>query len=162
MTNPKNAAQDYNRFDSRSQAAEPIITALPENQNIRRPKIDKRPYIAYGMLLLLCFGVIMVILSGYAQVTELTAKNDALKADITDLQARQKVLEARREQMYTLNYVENYAKNQLGMVKLDKSTVEYIELENEEVTDFSVSTTSLPEVLKSLKNGLSILREYIG
>jgi len=161
MTNPKNAAQDYNRFDSRAQVQEPIITALPENENIRRPKIDKRPYIAYGLLLLLCFGVFMVILSGYAQVTELTSGNDALKEQISDLQARQKVLEARREQMYTLNYVENYAKNQLGMVKLDKSTITYIELENEEVTDYTTGGSTLPEILSELKNGLSIVLEYI-
>ena len=57
-------------------------------------------------------------------------ENARLRQQITELKSDENALNAKKEQLYNLAYVEDYARNVLGMVKLDKSQVHYVEMDS--------------------------------
>ena len=125
-------AVDYQRFATQPQVKENNkgIEVLPENHKAK--KAARVPYGKYAVIVGCVFAVLMAILSGYTSITELTVQNDRLKDEIAELESTENALNAKKEQMYNLSYVEEYAKNVLGMVKLDKSQVSYVELSSPE------------------------------
>ena len=82
------------------------------------------------MILACVFAVALVIVSGYMQLAAVNLENAKMRQEITRLKDEQNALNAKKEQMYNLSYVEDYAENKLGMVKLDKSQVHYMEMDS--------------------------------
>ena len=56
--------------------------------------------------------------------------------------------------------MENYAQNELGMVKMDPSQIEYIEMTKPEVTEVS-DTTKLGDAAANLMRGFTAVLEYL-
>lgn len=114
----------YERF-SVSEPKTAGLQALPERKNRARAI----PYGKYTVVMLSVFAVLLVIVFSYMRLSQFTCQNDKLRTSISELQSNENALSAKKEQIYNLAYVEDYAKNVLGMVKLDKSQIVYVELE---------------------------------
>ena len=57
--------------------------------------------------------------------------------------------------------VENYAVNRLGMVKMDNSQIEYVELTNPDTVTVANSGISLDALFAGLARSFSAIVEYI-
>ena len=88
------------------------------------------PYGKYLVILACVFAVALTIVGGYMQLAAVNLENAKMRQEITRLKDEQNALNAKKEQIYNLSYVEDYAKNTLGMVKLDKSQVHYMEMDS--------------------------------
>lgn len=109
-------------------------------------------------LALACFCIIM--LYSNMQLTRLTKEIGEQKTALEQVQSEYVSLKARQEQTLSISYVENYAQNQLGMVKMDPSQIEYIEITKPEVTEVS-DTTKLGDAAANLMRGFTAVLEYL-
>lgn len=130
----ESTAIDYRRLQRQQQEQESKrgsgLRALPENQAVRQAA--RVPYLKYAAIGLCVFAVLLAILSGYTAITELAYQNSALRDQIQTLEGENKGLQAKKEQMYNLTFVEQYAQSELGMVKLEQSDISYVDLSNPE------------------------------
>lgn len=100
-----------------------------ESKASPRVKHQAVPYGKYAVMIACVFAVALVIVSSYMQLASINLENAKMRQEIAKLQDEEHALNAKKEQMYNLSYVEDYAENKLGMVKLDKSQVNYVEMD---------------------------------
>ncbi len=155
------AAIDYQRFATKRVEETPSIAVLPPPAQRKKAAAAKVPYGKYAVLFTAVFCVLGAIVFNYMTVTELTAQNDDLKTQIATLEGEENALNAKKEQMYNLAYVEEYATSVLGMVKLDKSTLEYVDLSNEEQISMAQTEQESPAVFSALSRGFHAVVEYL-
>ena len=63
------------------------------------------------------------------RLAEIHTQNAKLEKEIAALESDENALNAKKEQMYNLAHVEEYAQDKLGMVKADKRQITYVELD---------------------------------
>ena len=88
------------------------------------------PYGKYAVILACVFAVALGIVASYMRLAAVNLENARLRQQITELKSDENALNAKKEQLYNLAYVEDYARNVLGMVKMDKSQVHYVEMDS--------------------------------
>lgn len=108
----------------------PEIEVLPKKKASSRVAPAAVPYGKYAVILACVFAVLLGIVASYMQLSTLNTQNARLRREITALESEENALNAKKEQMYNLAYVEDYAQNQLGMVKADKSQITYVQLDS--------------------------------
>lgn len=147
----------YERFSAAEQR-QPALQALPQ----RKPRPKAVPYGKYGIVMLCVFSVLLAIVFSYMQLARLTNENDKLKDRIASLQSEENALDAKKEQLYNLPYVEDYAKNTLGMVKLDKSQIVYLELSGEDRMEVAAEPAAKGSAFwKNIVRSFSAVLEYL-
>lgn len=82
-------------------------------------------------------SMIIGIIYTNSQITEITTNISAVQKEITELESEKAYLDFTLESRMSLNEIEDYAVNVLGMVKMDSTQVEYIEIESENKVEFS-------------------------
>ena len=102
----------------------------------------------------------MALLYNNMYLTSLTKQIGEKEAELEDIQSEYVSLKARQEQTLSISYVEQYAQETLGMVKMDPSQVEYIEMSNPEVTEVSGSAT-LGDAVANLMRSFTAVLEYL-
>lgn len=142
------------------QQQNPRIELLPENKSARRRAPAKVPYIKYGVIVLSVFAVVLFILTGYSSLTELTAENTRLKEDLAELQSEENALNAEKEQLYNLTYVEQRAQD-MGMVKQDSSQVTYVDLSSPERSAMAQEEAQAPSLIAGLISSFNAVVEYL-
>lgn len=84
------------------------------------------------------------------------------KSALAELESEYVSLRTRQEQALNISYVEEYAQEQLGMVKLDPSQVKYIEMTNPEMTEVSGAGATLGDAVTGLMRSFTAVLEYLG
>jgi len=82
-------------------------------------------------------SMIIGIIYTNSQITEITTNISQVQNDITELESEKAYLEFTLESRMSLSEIEDYAVNVLGMVKMDSTQVEYIEIESENKVELS-------------------------
>ena len=77
------------------------------------------------------FTLIIAVVATNAAITTTSTQIADIEDEIVLLQSEKSYLEFTLESRMTLDQIESYAENQLGMVKMDASQKKYVELENE-------------------------------
>lgn len=160
----ESTAIDYRRAAQKQQEQENRraggLRALPENKTVK--KAVQVPYLKYALIGACVFAVLVAIISSYTSLTELAYQNSKLKTQISTLEGENKALEAKKEQMYNLSYVEEYAQNVLGMVKMEQSDVTYVDLSSpEQMIVGTEQQRETPVWLTKLSGYLSSVMEYL-
>lgn len=75
--------------------------------------------------------LIIAVVATNAAITTTSTQIADIEDEIVLLQSEKSYLEFTLESRMTLDQIESYAENQLGMVKMDASQKKYVELENE-------------------------------
>ncbi len=150
--------RDYHQPEHRSQRM-PQMELLPENQTVRRRAPAKVPYGKYVVIFSCIFAVAVLILSGYTRLTELTAQNTDLKEELSELQSQENALNAKKEQIYNLSYIEERAQD-MGMVKQDSAQITYVDLSNPERSTMAEEGEE-PPVLSGLIRTFNAVVEYL-
>ena len=92
------------------------------------------------------FAMRMIVTYRYNLISEKNLKVQQLKDDLETAKSELATTQIAGEKVMDVNYVEAYAKQQLGMQKPEKSQLIYINMENEE----SVKKTSSVNMIMSL------------
>ncbi len=136
----------------------PELTALPENENIRK----RVPYVRYGLMVTAVFIMLLAMLTGYSKVAQLTVEADKLRTQLEQLQSEGAALNAKREQRFNLEYVEWVAVNRLGMIKQDKSQITYLVTSNpEKITVAAGEEENRTGLMAGVTKGLNVVMEYL-
>ncbi len=147
----KKESYDLSRYESSrryraglSQGAPAKSPAVPAPKAQKDPKLisiekakkdqEKRTAIKRFFFSAVAAGMMMMLIICNSTLNELTAENGKLKNELSDAESENTRITLEIEQGTNLTDVENYAKNNLGMSKLDRSQTQYITLdENDKV-----------------------------
>lgn len=140
-------------------------------QNARKAKKTKKGarirqhirLVTPARLLCAIFVAAVCVCLIYSQMllTVETHKLSSCEADLKTLESEHVSLMSKYEQQYSAEYIADYAENTLGMVKLNSSQIEYIELAGEGGIEVSASAPVTGGVVGSLVRGFTALLEYL-
>ncbi|MGM9613762.1 MAG: cell division protein FtsL [Butyricicoccus sp.] len=103
----------------------------------------------------------MTLLYNQMHLTRLTKEIGEQTTTLENLQSEYVSLKTQQEQALSISYVEEYAQSTLGMVKMDPSQVEYIEMTNPEVTEVSNTGATLGDAVANLMRSFTAVLEYL-
>lgn len=109
-------------------------------------------------VLVACFCV--ALLYSNMHLTRLTKEIGEQEIILEQAKSEYISLKARQGQTLSIGYIESYAQEELGMVKMDPSQVEYIEMVKPEVTEVS-DTMKLGDAVANLMKGFTAVLEYL-
>lgn len=136
---------------------------LPVAVRVRR--VRKRIHHAVTPLRVLFTAAVvalcMVLLYNQMHLTRLTKELGEQQNALETLQSEYISLKTQQEQALSISYVEEYAQSTLGMVKMDPSQVEYIEMANPEVTEVSNTGATLGDAVANLMRSFTAVLEYL-
>ena len=146
------AAYNLKEFENR----EPRIrVAKPAKKITKKRNLASVRTAAAGVLLL---ALVFSVLYTRAQSTELTSQITAQQTSLANLQSEYDYLNRSFESALSLDKVELYAEQELGMIKMDKSQIEYISLKTQ---DNIVCPADKNSLWMSLKSSFMNMMEYI-
>ena len=125
----------------------------------RRKKAGIRPSLLACIVLVAVVSV--YILFCQMQLTQLTAEVSDQNETLSELTAENVSLNTKRVNSMSMDEVEEYAANELGMVKMDNSQIEYVELTNPDSVTVANSGVSLDTLFAGLARSFSAIVEYI-
>ena len=129
--------------------------------NRKEKQMSTLAKIEYFVVGLCVFAVLMFIVSNYVELSQLATENSRLKDELAQLVDMEKTLEAKQEQIFNLEEIENKAKNDLGMIKMDKSQIYYLELQSPDKLSTANSDEEVPQIVQNAIRGLNIVVEYL-
>ena len=120
---------DLSRFDQRPDVREARRVEAAGTPS-RRRKEKERPRVNAVSLLLAAAaaGLAVLLIYNYMQLTVLNDRLAARKAEYQDLVNQGVLLKTQYESRYDLTQIEEYAQAKLGMTKMDRSQIEYVEI----------------------------------
>ncbi len=101
-------------------------------KNTNKNTISKKSRATLVLTTLLVFTMLMVITYRYNVISEKNLQVQNLKEDLEVAKSELATTQIAVEKVMDINYVESYAKQQLGMQKPEKSQLIYVNMENEE------------------------------
>ena len=116
--------------------------------------------IAWGVLLAIAVVLLGSMVYGRVEISRLYNERSGLEKELTRLQNENISMQSEIAERMNMTKVEQYARDDLGLQKLDKSQIEYIEVETPSVAE--VKNDSEEDVFVSIKQWLNSLAEYIG
>ena len=127
------------------------------------PKKRRRRSLRRNVILsvLAAAGVCTYILYCQMQLTQLTAEVSKQSDTLTEMQAENVSLTTKKMNSMDMDEVEQHAVDDLGMVKMDNSQIEYVELTRPDVVTVSGSGHSLGSAISGLTEWFSSIVEYI-
>ena len=100
------------------------------------------------------------MLYGKVETNRLFGEVAELEQQLQSLEAENVALAAEYESRTSLKNVEEYAQNTLGLQKLDKAQIEYVEFEGDSVIE--VVDTEKQNIFVRIKNWFADVCEYLG
>ncbi len=95
------------------------------------------------------------------QLTQLTAEASEQSDLLSELQSENVSLTTKQMNSMNMDEVEQYATDTLGMVKMDNSQIEYVELTNPDLVTVADDSMTLRGLWSALAARFSALVEYI-
>lgn len=150
----------------KTEAAKPRPAA-----RIHTIRADRRIPMPLGIIFtsFACTVMFMYIIFNMVQISEQSREINVMKAELSVLSEEKKDRERALEMKNDLRYIEQYAVDELGMVKSDQLARQYVNIENEDKieivsdtkTDQDRNDGSLMALARSAGAKLSELWEYI-
>ena len=109
---------------------------------------------------IIVLALFSIMTCGRVELSRLYDDNTELQSQLTTLQNENISLESELAQKTCLTKVEDFAENQLGLQKLDKSQIEYVEID--EKTTAEVVTPEDSNIFVKLKDWFKGVLEYLG
>ena len=151
----------YKRYNEKL----PAVTAESKSslQLAKPPKKRRRKSLRRSAILsiLAAVGASAYILYCQMQLTQLTAEVSKQSDNLSEMQAENVSLTTKKMNSMDMDEVEQHAVDDLGMVKMDNSQIEYVELTRPDVVTVSGSGHSLGSAISGLTEWFSSVVEYI-
>lgn len=114
----------------------------------------------FVVLCALVCTLLCVMIYEKVQISGLCAEQTQLQSELTELHEGNASLESELAQKTSMTKVEEYAEKELGLVKLDRNQIEYVEVDSTPVA--SVVGTKDRSIFVRIKNWFVSVLEYIG
>ena len=156
MAKMNNLAFDYSAYDAEVLAEEKKIKHRHNTDLLKRKNSVARMLgLAFVAMTLMFF-----MIYGKVELSSLYEKQAQMEAELSQLVNENISLESELATKTGLSKVEEYAEKELGLQKLDKSQIEYVEIEKDTVAE--VIEPENENVFVKIKNWFSNALEYIG
>lgn len=135
-----NEAYDFGLFEPKRQQEAPQkksnIIKLPKEKldENRRSKVNPARAVSGFLAMAVILGVVGTIVYGQVQLTELTEQINTQTKTLTESQSVYTQLKMKSDSQLSLQAVEDYAKDKLGMTKIQQNQVQPIELSSGDKT----------------------------
>ena len=139
----------------REQARQLRVAPTPR----RRKRAGIRPSVM-GCVMVLAVTAVYILFC-QMQLTELSAAVGEQNDRLNELSAENVSLTTKQMNSMNMDEVEQYATDTLGMVKLDNSQIEYVELTNPDLVTVADDSMTLRGLWSALAARFSALVEYI-
>jgi len=121
-------------------------------KNTNKNNISKTNKATLVMATLIIFAMFMVITYRYNVISEKNLQVQKLKEDLVIAKSELATSEIALEQVMDVNYVESYAKQQLGMQKPEKSQLIYVNMDSEDTVNKLSSSNMFNELAQKVKS----------
>ena len=155
-----NLAYDLSEYET--EAAEEKIEkpekekpSAPGHTGHRTASIIRYFTVAAAALALLCF-----MIYGRVELSSLYTQQSELESKLTRLQSENVALETELAQKNGLTQAESYAENQLGLKKLEKYQIEYVEVPKPDLAEAAAPEND--NIFVRIKKWFMGVLEYIG
>ena len=129
-----NEAYDFALFEPNRQQEVPqkkdniIELPIEKLEQNRRARVNPVKAVSGFLALAVMLGIVGTIVYGQVQLTELTEQLNAATKTLDEHKSVYTQLEMKSDSQLSLQTVENYAQDKLGMKKIEQSQVEPVEL----------------------------------
>lgn len=157
MAKINNLAYDYAAYDS-----DELNLPKPKIKHKRNLKLKPKAAFAMKLTILGFIGLALLcsFVFGQVELSEVYSEQSSLSKQLEKLQDENMSLESELESKTGLTQVEEYAEKNLGLQKLDKSQIEYVEVKNDSVAE--VVETEDDNIFVSIKKWFRSVLEYFG
>lgn len=131
-----------------------------ERARIRRSKSRIRKLVIAAVFAVFMVGAVSTVV-GYIQMTDLTKQVEEKKTQLAQLESEYTSLNAKKENSVDLSQVENYAENVLGLVKLDRSQEEYLELQKNDQVQVNEGSSGVEKLASSFVKSFSAILSFL-
>lgn len=115
--------------------------------------------LAWAVLLIVAVSLMGSLIYGKVEISRLYSERAGLEKQLDQLQNENISMQSEIAERMNMTKVEEYARNELGLQKLDKSQIEYIEIETPSVAE--VKTNDKEDVLTRVKRWFDSASEYV-
>lgn len=122
------AAYELERFENRPLEAKPRMRAIHGKKQTMKINTQKIKAMAICVIMM---GMTVGLLESQATITELTSEIQRTQRQLVNAQSEYNYLSGVLDSKTSLRNVEQIAVSDLGLMKLDKSQITYVTLENE-------------------------------
>ncbi len=154
-----NLAYEYENYDMLDEREEEYAEKIRQKRsaNKRRKYAANVKIVTAGVIVLILFSVMTY---GRVQLSELYTHKTNMENELTVLENENVSLESELAKRTGLTRVEDYAENKLGLQKLDRSQIEYVEVSNP--TSAQVVESEDGNIFVKIKEWFSGVLEYLG
>lgn len=124
-------------------------------KNTNKNNISKSNKATLVLATLIIFTMFMVITYRYNVISEKNLQVQQLKEELEVAKSELATSEIALEQVMDVNYVESYAKQQLGMQKPEKSQLIYVNMESEESVNKVSASNMIMQFVEKIKEAIS-------
>ena len=158
--NSHNLAYDYDGYDreeneAKENSSEKEPVRAPRTSPHRKASIIRYFTVAAAALALLCF-----MIYGRVELSSLYTQQSELEAELSRLRSENVALETELAQKNGLTQAESYAENQLGLKKLEKYQIEYVEVPKPDLAE--AAAPGEDNIFVRIKKWFMGMLEYIG
>lgn len=125
-----------------------------------QPAMSIKAKVAWGLLLIVAAALMGNLIYGKVEISRLYNERAGLERELSVLQNENVGMQSEIAERMNMTKVEEYARNELGLQKLDKSQIEYIEVETPSVAE--VKREEDEDIASRIKHWFGSLTEYIG
>ena len=161
MANRSNLAYDLSVYEpkTKQQPVQQQQNAIKMRKN-PIPMARKESAFKFAFRAFLFLAVLCAVLYGKVETNSLFREISSLESELKTLQTENITLAAEYESRTSLKNVEDYAENVLGLKKLDKAQIEYVELPGDSVIEKVEAENK--NIFVRIRNFINAIREHIG
>ena len=124
------------------------------------PSMGAAAKVAWGILLVIALTLMGSLIYGKVEISRLYSERAGLEKQLGTLQNENISMQSEIAERMNMTKVEEYARDDLGLQKLDKSQIEYIEVQTPSVAE--VKEEGEEDVFVRIKHWFNSVTEYIG
>ena len=159
-------AYDLSRFDRRHTVREQVAREKVAEEKKVASRAKAKPVVSGFAVLswILCMGLLVTIIYSYVVLTETAETANRLEKELADLREETQMLEIQKNQKYGSEQLQQIAVEQLGMQKIEKSQITYVNTntgDHTEVAQPKTMFTGESKLLAGIASGFDTIVEYI-
>lgn len=134
-TSPKKLEPEYDRRRKKSKKQKLKVVEDVKRQEIKVSKEQRKQHVKITLLIIMIFAVLLVISYRNSLINESFSEVQNLKKELASVEKENEQLKVSIENSLNLNYIEQVAKEKLGMQKLSGSDTVYINVPKKDYTE---------------------------
>ncbi len=136
-TSPRKVEPDYNNKTKKKKRNKKKLTVVEnvKRQDVRVSEEERKQQKRITIFIVMIFAVLLTISYRNSQINERFSEIQNLKQELGSLEKENEQLEVNIENSLNLNYIEQLAKEKLGMQKITNKNTVYINLPKKDYTE---------------------------